>query len=53
MELTDEARRAMRAYMNAKRRDRGPRHIHTTEGFGLDPSAIRERFAGYCRRFDL
>jgi hypothetical protein len=27
--------------------------IRTSEGFGLDPPAIRERFAGYCARFDL
>jgi hypothetical protein len=53
MELGEEARGAMHDYMQAKRENAGPRHIHTSEGFGLDPAAIRERFASYCARFDL
>lgn len=53
MELGDDARDAMGAYMTQKRKDRGPRHIHMTEGFGLDTDAIRERFSSYCQRFDL
>jgi hypothetical protein len=53
MELGEEARGAMHDYMQAKRENAGPRHIHTSEGFGLDPAAIRERFASYCERFDL
>lgn len=53
MELGDEARQAMRQYMAAKRQHPGPRHIHRTGGFGIDPNAIRERFASYCERFDL
>ena len=53
MELSDEARIAMREYMRAKREKGSPRHIHTTERFGLDPAAIHERFASYCSRFDL
>ena len=53
MELGDEARTAMHEYMRAKRENASPRHIHTTEGFGLDPDEIRERFASYCARFDL
>ena len=53
MELSDEARIAMHGYMRAKREAAGPRHIHTAEGFGLDPDAIHERFASYCARFDL
>jgi len=53
LELGDEARRAMRAYLAEKKAKRGPQHIHTVEGFGLDPSEIRERFHRYCQRFDL
>jgi hypothetical protein len=53
LELAEEARRSMRAYLEEKRRNRGPKHIHTAEGFGLEPGAIRERFANYCQRFDL
>ncbi len=53
MELGEEARGAMHDYMQAKRENAGPRHIHTSEGSGLDPAAIRERFASYCARFDL
>ena len=53
MELGAEARVAMHEYMRAKREHPSPRHIHTSEGFGLDPAAIHERFASYCTRFDL
>jgi hypothetical protein len=53
MELSDEGRLAMHEYMRAKRAKPTARHIHTAEGFGLDTDAIHERFAGYCRRFDL
>ncbi len=53
MELGEDARRAMRRYMDAKRKSKPPRHIHTAAGFGLCPEAIRERFSGYCQRFDL
>ena len=53
MELSDEARSAMREYMRAKREKGSARHIHTTEGFALDPAQIHERFADYCARFDL
>ena len=53
MELGDEGRVAMHEYMRVKRENGSPRHIHTSEGFGLEPSAIHERFASYCDRFDL
>ena len=51
--LGDEARRAMRGYLDEKKANRGPRHVHTVEGFGLDADEIRERFDDYCQRFDL
>ncbi len=53
MELTEEARIAMHEYMRAKRAKPSPRHVHSSEGFGLDTDAIHERFAGYCDRFEL
>ena len=53
MELGDEARLAMHEYMRAKRAKPSPRHIHSTEGFGLDPNEIHERFESYCARFEL
>jgi len=53
MELGDEARVGMHEYMRAMRVTPSPLHIHASEGFGLDPAAIRERFASYCARFDL
>ena len=53
MELSNQARMAMHEYMRAKRTKPSPRHIHSPEGFGLSPDAIRERFASYCARFEL
>jgi hypothetical protein len=43
----------MHAYLREKRANPAPRHIHGTEGFGLDADAIHERFASYCARFEL
>ena len=53
MSLGGEARHAMHEYMIQKRLRPGARHLHSAEGFGLDPRAIRDRFSSYCRRFDL
>jgi hypothetical protein len=53
MDLGEEARIAMREHTRAKRESPSVRHIHTAEGFGLDPAEIRERFASYRARFDL
>ncbi|MDH3655579.1 MAG: sulfotransferase [Myxococcales bacterium] len=53
LELTNDARIAMHAYMRTKRANPAPRHIHGTECFGLDTDAIHERFASYCARFEL
>ena len=53
MELSEDASNAMQVFIRAKRDNASPRHIHGAEGFGLDPGAIRERFAQYCDRFDL
>jgi hypothetical protein len=53
LELGEEARRAMRAYLSEKDAKRGPKHIHTVEGFGIDANGIRDRLKDYCERFDL
>lgn len=53
MSLGGEARHAMSEYMIRKRLRPGARHLHSAEGFGLDPRAIRDRFSSYCQRFDL
>lgn len=53
MELSAVGRLAMHEYMRVKRARQSPRHIHSAEGFGLDTSAIHERFDSYCERFDL
>jgi len=53
MSLGGEARHAMHEYMIRKRLRPGARHLHSAEGFGLDPRAIRDRFSSYCQRFDL
>lgn len=53
IELSDEARLAMHGTMREKREGTGVRHIHSSEGFGIDPAEVHERFAGYCERFDL
>lgn len=52
IELTPAAARGMDRYMREKPSG-GPRHAHDAVGFGLDPGALRERFASYCQRFDL
>jgi len=53
MELSDQARAAMQAMLEAEARKPRDIHIHSPEGFGLTSETVRERLAGYCRRFDL
>ncbi|KPK16581.1 MAG: hypothetical protein AMJ62_05130 [Myxococcales bacterium SG8_38] len=53
LELGEEARVAMHQYIRAKRQNPSPGHLHSAQGFGLDPEALYERFASYCARFDL
>ena len=51
MELSDQARQSMAAYLDAEKQIPSPRHDHRTHGFGLDEAALYERFAKYCERF--
>jgi len=53
MELSEPARVAMAAMVDAERRKVRDVHIHSPEGFGLRADEIRERLTGYCERFDL
>jgi hypothetical protein len=52
-ELTDDAEGAMRAHLAGHARGAHGAHRYTPEEFGLDPVAIRDRFAGYCERFGI
>lgn len=52
LELTDEARRAMEAWLvEDRKREALPVHRYTAGDFGLTADQIRERFADYTRRF--
>jgi hypothetical protein len=53
MELSDPARAALEAMLDAESRKPRDIHIHSPEGFGLTADGIRERLADYCQRFDL
>lgn len=52
-ELSDEATTAMHAHLATHPQDRHGAHRYTAEETGLDPAAIRTRFAAYCDRFDI
>jgi hypothetical protein len=52
LDLTDEARRAMEAWLvEDRKREALPVHRYTAGDFGLTADRIRERFADYTRRF--
>jgi hypothetical protein len=53
MELSDPARTAMQAMLDAEGRKPRDIHIHSPEGFGLSAEGVRARLADYCQRFDL
>jgi hypothetical protein len=53
IELTDPARRSMRAMLDTERRKPKNVHDHSPEGFGLRAEAIRARLSEYCERFAL
>jgi hypothetical protein len=46
-----EARAA--AWLAAERSDKPGQHLYGAEMFGLDPDALRGRFAGYIDRFQI
>lgn len=44
---------AMSAFMAAKRSDARGKHVYSPEQWGLDPTAVRSRFAEYIDRFSI
>ncbi|MFZ1863641.1 MAG: sulfotransferase [Polyangiales bacterium] len=53
MPWSQEAEDRMRAFLAANPRDKHGAHRYALEDFGLELGAIRERFADYCKRFDV
>ena len=53
MELTDEAQARMGKFMAENRREKHGVHRYRLEMFGIDAAEASDRFAGYCRRFDV
>jgi len=52
-DLSVEARTRMEAWWAESSRDRSGPHSFPPERYGLDPAAIRTRFAPYHQRFDI
>ena len=53
-EMTDGARAQLDAYLDANRRGKHGRVLYDLQGdFGVDPSAVRERFDFYFDRFPV
>ena len=53
LELTDEARAAMKAHTAANPKGKHGSHSYSLEEWGLDPVAVRERFEPYIERFGI
>lgn len=54
LEMTDGARAQLDAYLDANRRGKHGRVLYDLKGdFGVDPSAVRERFDFYFDRFPV
>lgn len=54
LEMTDEARRSMQAYLDSHSRNRHGQLEYDLKGdFGLDPDDLRKRFAFYMERFGI
>jgi Sulfotransferase family len=51
--LSSDAEARMQAYMTNKPKDRFGKHVYDLADYGLTKDHIRERFAGYCRDFDI
>jgi hypothetical protein len=52
-ELSPQVEKAMQARIQANPEGRHGAHVYTSEHFGLEAGAIRERFATYIQRHDL
>ncbi|MBJ7359215.1 sulfotransferase [Nocardioides sp.] len=53
LELTDEAARAMQAFIADNPKGKHGLHTYTPEEYGLVPEKIREQFSTYIERFGL
>jgi hypothetical protein len=53
MPWSSEAEDRMRAFLADNPQGKHGAHRYTLEDFGLELGAIRERFAAYCRRYDV
>ncbi len=53
IDLTDEAEARMGKFMAENAREKHGVHRYTLEMFGIDAGEAHDRFAGYCRRFDV
>jgi hypothetical protein len=51
--LTGEAEQQMRAYLDAKPKDRHGVHNYSIEDFGLDRTELRQSFAPYMAHYDV
>ena len=51
--LTDEARRAMQAFLAANPKNKHGAHRYSLAQFGLDAAHEQARFAAYCERFQI
>ena len=52
-ELDDRARNAVAAYVDANPKGRFGTHGYRLEDFGLQPDALRDRFAAYVERYGI
>jgi hypothetical protein len=52
-DLSETAESRMREYTTSKPKDRFGKHVYDLADYGLTPDYIRERFADYCRDFDI
>jgi hypothetical protein len=53
LDLTDEARGNMRAWMNENRQGKHGAHRHSLEQFGFDPSELEAEYSHYRQRFAI
>ncbi len=52
-EFTSEAETAMRTYMADNPKGKHGRHRYALEDYGLSAGQVKERYADYCRRFNI
>lgn len=53
MDLTEEAEARMSGFLSENGREKHGVHRYTLEMFGIDAAEAFDRFAGYCRRFNV